>query len=989
MTRGIRVGRIPLLTCWALAVLCCGAHVVRAQQVRVTGHVIDTTSNEPIGGASVMIKGTTLGTMSAATGQFTLHARTLQDTLVVRAIGYAEQQVALAGRSAVVVQLAPVAVGLKGMVIVGYGAQRRTDVTGAVASVAPERLSTEPAANVTQALEGAAPGLNVTTNGSSAEGDYSIVIRGKNSITASNTPLVVVDGIPYGGSLSELNPAEIQSINVLKDASAAAIYGARGSNGVILITTKRGHGKPSFSYSGRVGFAKAANLPQEMTGPQFGVFKCEHMNDGQPCTDAQIADALTATELANYQAGNTTNWLNLATHTAVQQQQTLSFSGGTDQTQYYLSGGLLKNQGIARNDTYRRYDLRVNIGQEMNSWLRVGTTTQMSLINRGGMPASFSDAWRQNPLTNAYDSTGAQTVYPWPEDVFFSNPLQGLLTTDDDNGRRVFTSNYLQVDFPFLQGLSYRVNGGIDYEDRQRGIYYGRNTKTGYADQGLAETYNIHRYDWTLENVLRLQRSIGPHAFDLTALYSQESDLSRDNVLRSEGFPNDALTYYQANLGQIVTPSYSYSKSGLVSQMLRLNYNYRDRILATATVRRDGFSGFGTEHKYGVFPSLALGWNVAEESFWPLAHAVPTFKIRASWGENGNEGIRPYQTLATLGEESYVDGTTTAPGYIPVSLANPDLRWETTAQTDAGIDFGVLQNRIQGSLDLYWSRTHDLLLYRSISPVEGIDRVLQNIGKTANHGVELSLTTRNIERRRFEWQTTFNVSANRNRIVDLYGSGQDDPANGWFIGKPIDVNYGYAFDGIWQAADSATAAQFGARPGDVRVKDLNGDGKIDASDRTFLGNLQPDYTAGLTNTLRYGPFTLTAFLYTVQGVERSNPLLSPTIVGPQVRYNTIVQQYWTPDNPIDTYPANREGVNPLSVGFYQNASFVRLQDLNLAVDLPHTILGASVERARLYVDGKNLWTSTKWTGLDPEFSSSNQIGVPLARTLIIGLNLGF
>ena len=991
MVSGSQIARTWLVPLAALIALASGgARVLAAQQVPVSGRVVDSTTSEPVAGANIVIKGTTIGAIASSTGEFHLRARSLNDTLDVRSLGYAQQLIALNGRSSVVVSLAPVAAGLPGMVTVGYGTQKRADVTGAVASVTPARLTTEPTTNVAESLEGAVPGLVVTTNGSSAEGNFSILVRGQNSITASNTPLVVVDGIPYGGSLSELNPAEIQSIDVLKDASAAAIYGARGSNGVILITTRRGHGKPAFAYSGHVGTANAVDVPRMMTGPEFGVFKCEHLNDGVPCTPDQITTSLTASELANYQAGNTTDWVGLATRTAIQQQQTLSFAGGTDQTQYYLSGGLLNNQGVARNNDYRRYDMRVNLEQQMNSWMSVGTSTQLGLVNRSGVAASFGDAFVQNPLNSAFAADGSQLVYPWPEDVFFSNPLEGLLATDNDDSRRVFTSNHLQIDLPFVQGLSFRVNGGIDYEDRRHGTYYGRNTKTGLSNQGLATTSSLDRYEWTLENLLRYQRSFGQHAVDVTGLFSQESNKFENDGLRSAGFPNDVLTYYQANVGQVITPSYSYSKSGLVSQMLRLNYNYADRILATATVRRDGFSGFGSSHKYGVFPSLALGWNLARESFWPLPDKLSTFKLRVSWGENGNEAIRPYQTLATLGQLSYVDGNTTAPGYIPVSLANPDLRWESTAQTNVGADFGFLRDRITGSLDLYWSRTHDLLLYRSISPVEGISSVLQNIGKTANRGIELGLTSHNIDGKRFSWETNFNIAANRNRIIDLYGNGESDVANGWFIGHPIDVNYGYAFGGIWQTTDDiANSAQPTAKPGDVRIRDLNGDGKIDASDRTFLGSLQPSYTAGMTNTLRYGKVTLAAFLNTVQGVKRANPLLSPTVVGPQVRYNTIVEQYWTPDNPINSYPANREGVNPLSVGFYQNSSYVRLQDVMLGVDLPRSAWLGSVNRLRLYVDGKNLWTATKWTGLDPEFTSSNQRGIPLARTIILGLDLGF
>ncbi|HEX6536052.1 MAG TPA: TonB-dependent receptor [Gemmatimonadaceae bacterium] len=956
-----------------------------AQQVTVHGKVV-SEAGEPVSSAIVRVAGGKGGAPTDSAGEFTLTVPDANATLVVSRIGFEQREVPLAGQQTVTVRLKPTAVTLDATVVVGYGSQKRSDVTGSVASVNPDKLRDKPTTNFAQSLEGAVPGVNVTTTGSNAEGnDVNIIIRGRNSIKASNDPLVVVDGIPYEGSITEINQADIQSIQVLKDASASAIYGSRGSNGVILITTKMGAtGKPRISYNAYAGVQKIAHLPHVMTGPEFAQFKCDRINDGQNCESV-----FTQTELDNLNAGKSTDWVGLAMRTGVQQQHNLSLSGGTDQTKYYIAGSLLDVQGMAKNDDFKRYSLRVNLRQQYKDWLELGTNTQMSLTNRGGMPASFSDAFFMNPLTNPYNADGTLTVRPWPEDPFWDNPLQGLVVTDDDESRRVFTSNYLQAKLPFVNGLSYRVNAGIDFADRQQGRYFGRNTATGLSALGSATTTNSNRFDWTLENILRYTHSFGKHGIDVTALYSAQQNKLETQGLHSEGFPNDVLTYHQADVAQLVQPSDDYSKSTMVSQMGRLNYNYDDRYLVTVTARRDGASVFGANHKYGTFPSVALAWNASNESFWWGGKAFNTLKLRASYGKSGNQAISPYQTLSRLQEDSYLNGQQTAPGYIPSTLGTPDLKWETTTQLNVGADFGFLGDRLQGSFDFYRARTSDLLLDRAISPVHGITKITQNIGKTQNTGIELQLTSLNIDHPDFSWSTDFNIALNRNKILDLYGNGQNDILNKWFIGHPIDVNYGYLMDGIWQEGDDiANSAQPTAQPGDVRIRDLNGDGKIDPLDRTFIGSLQPDYSAGLTNTFRYKRFTLSAFLNTVQGITRSNDLLSTNLVYTEVRRNTIEHQYWTPDNPINTYPRNNEEANPLSVPFYEDASFIRLRDVTLAYDVPEsfaTRLG--MQSLRVYFTGRNLWTHTNWTGLDPELDS--QRAEPLAKVFTGGINVEF
>lgn len=960
------------------------AALVAQQPVVVRGTVIEQAANAPVAAANVAVKNGTARTQTDDAGEFTLRVGSPTDTLVVSRIGFQQVEVPLAGRSEVTVTMTRTAVTLSEVVVVGYGTQRRENVTGSIVSVDSSRLKDRPSTSILDALQGATAGITIRTTGAGAEPSNSVMIRGRHSITASNTPLVILDGIPYNGSLAEINQNDVASIDILKDASAAAIYGSRGSNGVILITSKQGSGEPRVSYEGYTGIQQIAHLPRLMTAAEFAEVKCQRVSAGQNC-EANF----TATELANLEAGRSVDWVDLATRTGVQQQHNLSAAGGTAGTHYRLSGSALSVEGIALNDRFDRFTLGLNLSQDFGTRLKVGTSTQLSYTDRSGMPADFEDAFRMNPLTDAFEADGTQAIFPWEEDTFFANPLQGLLATNDDITRRVFTSNYAELMLPFLEGLSFRVNAGLDFADGKAGRYYGRDTRTGFARDGYASTSNSTRSDWTLESLFRYARAFDQHSFDLTTLYGISGHTRESESLTAEGFPNDVLTYYQPNLAREIDPSAGITESNMVSQMARLNYSYASRYLLTLTARRDGYSGFGRNHKFGVFPSFAAGWNVSEEAFWPFADRFNSLKLRLSYGKNGNQAISPYRTLARLGDESYVDEGTSLPGFLPATLGNPDLRWETTAATNVGAEFGFLDDRIRATLDAYRSRTSSLLLNRAISPTHGIDVVTENIGVTANRGVELSLSTLNVQTSDFSWRTDFNIASDRSRIVDLYGNGEDDLVNQWFLGQPIDVNYGYAFDGIWQESDDiANSAQPTAKPGDIRVRDVNGDGVIDPLDRTFLGRVNPTYTAGLGSTLKFRAVTLSAFLYTVQGVTRQNALLADNL-GDEGRYNTIVKQYWTPENPINSYPANRPGTNlGLPVGFYQDASFIRLKDVTLSYDVPQSVAGRlGVGSLRVYVDGRNLWTHTKWTGLDPELSS--QYATPLARTFIGGIDLRF
>ncbi|MBA3672720.1 MAG: SusC/RagA family TonB-linked outer membrane protein, partial [Gemmatimonadaceae bacterium] len=913
--RGTRFRRVTLVVAALIATV--GARTELAAQaaptVTIRGTVRASDSSEPIPAASVLVKGTTIGTQTSDSGAFTLRVPNPNATLVFSRIGFARQEVALAGRTTIDLRLTRTAVSLSEVVVVGYGTQKRSDITGSVTSIGPERLEEKPNSNFVQALEGSMPGVTVTTSGAGSEPGLSIQVRGRNSISASTSPLVVVDGIPYNGPLTDISPADIGSLEVLKDASATAIYGTRGSNGVILVTTKKGApGKTRFNYDGQLSSHTYSNIPRLMNASEFFDFKCVRLrtNPTQTCEGL-----LTATELRNYKAGVNTDWVRLGTQNGKQQQHVLTLSGGSDDTRYYVAGDALKVDGVAINDVYNRVTMRVNFDQKIRSWLSFGTANNAVRTIRDGVPASFGTAFTSNPLISPYDSAGNQVRVPWPEDPITANVLENLLAQNEDLNKRLFSSNYVQLSIPQVEGLTYRLNAGLDLADANSSTYFGRNTQVGFTNNGRGDLANTRRNDWTLENVFRLARTYGRGTFDLTGVLSEAATSLAINSSRSIGYPNDVLGA-RSTLPLSIVPNIDDIESRLVSQVGRLNYSFNERYLLTATVRRDGFSGFGRNNKYGVFPTLAVGWNVANESFFPWKESVDALKLRFSYGKTGNQAIRPYQTFAQLDDRSYLNGEVTAPGYNTVTLGNPDLKWESTTSKNLAMDLSMWHDRMRATLEAYTASTSDLLLRRAISPVHGITSITQNIGKTANRGVDFQLTTSNVDRPSFEWHTDFNLSANRNKIVDLYGTQTDDINNGWFIGMPIDVNYGFKFDGIFQTADSASgaiarSAQPTAKPGYIRAVDINGDGKIDALDRTFIGSLEPSYTAGLTNTVRVGKLTLSAFFNTVQGVTRTNDLLATNQTFTDVRRNMVFREWWTPANPINSYPANSNFSNPL------------------------------------------------------------------------------
>ncbi|HKK62603.1 MAG TPA: TonB-dependent receptor [Bacteroidales bacterium] len=951
-------------------------------QTRTVSGIVQGEDSQPLTGVTVIEKGTQHGTVTDSEGKYSLSDVPADAVLQFSFIGMQMQEIPVNGQSTINATMQASDIGLDEVVVVGYGTQKKSDITGSVVSVGTEALEKSPRVSVEQMLQGVAAGLNITVDGTNAEGSSNtMLIRGQNSITASNNPLIIMDGIPYAGNLSELNPKDIASIEVLKDASSTAIYGARGANGVILISTKMGKsGQLKVNYEGSYAFDQIVNVPDLMDGATFYETKVDR---GLPTT---------AIEDEGYASGRSTDWVDISTQTGERQKHNLSFSGGNDMTKFYLSFSLDDNKGVAVGDEFKRYTFRLNLDQKLLPWITFNTNTQYGYYDRSGNDGDFGNAFQLNPLGIPYNEDGSIRMETWEDGVYQQNPLLPTLNIDSDITRRFISNNSLTFDFPFAKGLSYKLNTGYDYRSRLEQTYYGRNTFSGMSDNGRAVTENGYDEDWIIENILSYTRDFGKHSVFLTGLYSAQSEWSEDHNVRAQGFPNDVMYYYQNSKASLVEPSDSYRKQTHLSQMFRGNYVYDERYLATFTVRRDGYSAFGEDSKFGIFPSFALGWNLANEQFMENMDEIDMLKLRASYGVNGNEAVSSYSTLPTLSSRNYVNvDDETLFGFYPNRLGDPTLGWESTTSYNAGLDFALFNNRLRGSVDSYWSTTTDLLLNKSISDVNGTGSITQNIGETSNNGIEFQMTSVNINRSGFKWTTNFNISHYDTEIVhvgltDEDGNYIDDINSRWFIGEPVNVNYDYVFDGIFQE-DQADTPQGYAYAGEIRYLDVNGNGVISADDRRVIGRRIPDFVTSMNNTFTYKGWSLSIFLNAVSGITKRNELLGTS--DNELRKNRYNVEFWTPENKSNEYPANRKSsyINKFGVDFYESADFIRLQDITLSYTVPREFINKyKLSNVRLFVNAKNLATWTSWIGLDPEFS--DQTAVPQTASVLFGVNVG-
>ncbi len=959
-------------------------------QKTITGRV--TSGDSAISSVTVQVKNSKLGTETDANGEYSISAAA-NGTLIFSHVGYETLEVPIKNRSTINLQLKAETAQMNEVVVVGYGTQKRADVTGSVASVPKNRLSELPVTNVLQAVEGAVAGVSVTNTSSVPGSTPAVLIRGQNSLTAGTGPYIVVDGIPLsktGGSINDINPNDIASMDILKDASAVAIYGVNGANGVILITTKRGTtGKPVVRYNGYAGTENIAHILEPRNAQEYVQKYADYL---QQTNQPQTSPVPNASELVNYNAGKTTDWIKETTQTGIMQDHNLSVSGGTPDVKYFISGEYMHQKGVIDGYQYHRASFRSNLDINVTKFLTVGTSLFFVNNNYDGGRANLLLATAMSPYGQEYDANGNYTIYPMYPELLYTNPLLGLYTNQVNRSTNLNGNGYAEVKFGgILNGLKYRLNVGYTYLPTRTGSYTGRdaNNTIGSGSTGSSETNS-----YTLENILTYNRNWKEHHIDFTGLYSAEQRRYESMNAGATGFINDLLSFNNLGAGATQTAGSYADQYRLNSQMGRLNYSYANRYLFTFTVRRDGSSVFGANTtKYATFPSVALGWNLSSESFMSKVKFINNLKIRGSYGKSGNEGISVYKTITTDNVVVYpFEGLSTI-GVLAGNLGNANLHWETTKGSNIGLDFTILDSRISGTVDAYKTTTSGLLLQRNLPIITGYSSILDNLGETANKGIEVTVNTRNIVLPNFTWESTINYSTNKNKILDIYGDKKSDIGNRWFIGQPIGVIYDYKLEGVWQVGEDASKQDPTAKPGDLKFADINGDGKISAdSDKVILGQTTPKWMGGFTNTFRYKNWRLNIFIQTVQGVMKNDPDLN--YVDETGRRNTpAAVGYWTPDNKNNTRPA-LSYFNTRGYGYPSNASYTRLKDITLSYTMSQKLVEAlKLGGVTVYASGRNLYTWTKWIGWDPENNYSGRgtgdwtNNYPETRSFVFGINV--
>ncbi|GAB3911913.1 TonB-dependent receptor [Larkinella knui] len=991
----------------------------------LSGKVIDAKTKEALIGASVQIKGTTNGAVTDADGKFALKTgQKLPFVLLVNYIGYIPQEVVVATNT-IDIQLVESVNQLSELVVVGYGTQKRSDITGAIASV-PIEVKSQPVASAERLLQGAVAGAIVTQTSGQPGGGVSVQIRGNNSITAGSDPLYVIDGFPINNDyslndagvtngskinpLSTLNTSDIESIDVLKDASATAIYGSRGANGVVIITTKNAtKGKSSITYDGYYGVQEVIKtIPLLNAGEWWQLRKDAARNSGKTTT------LPTAIGYALDTSGVGTDWQAAAFRKAPIQSHSLSILSGSDKTKLAISGNYFNQEGILQNTGFNRFTARINVIHEYSKKLRISANITGSTSKANVAPAAIvGNLLLTPPSLPVYKDYGTFVINS-PFESSLQNPINSLYNQLNETRTSRFLGN-LSAEYTILDGLTAKVLVGADVVDNKQNRYLPISTAEGQNLQGNALVGSAFTTNWLNENTLNYVREIdSKNKIDAIVGFTAQQSNSKGAVAEAAGFATDAFSYN--NLGTGITPRTPGSFAtqwALASYLGRVNYVYDDKYLLTLTLRADGSSRFGEGNKWGYFPSAAFGWNVSNEPFFKNVRKISLLKLRLSAGSTGNQSIPPYQSLSQLSYFRYNFSNTTVSGFAPNTVPNPGLGWEKTFQIDGGIDVGLLNNRIQVVADYYYKKTTDLLLSRTVPGTSGLSNfyggqastVYQNIGAVSNKGFELYVNSRNLTGD-FKWNTILVYSKNSNRILSL-GDGVNQiipdisSASIAKVGYPLGSFIVYQTDGIIQNGDVALTPQANKSPGGQKYKDINGDGVItQAGDRIVIAN-QPGFTGGLTNTFNYKGFDLTVFFQATVGGKIYNANRANLELGTgYTNFSRDLLNRWTPTNTnTDVKAAYQDPAITISDRFIEDASYARLKNLSLGYSLPKSILAkARITNLRIYVSAQNAITWTKYTGYDPEVSLNGQSlinkgvdsGVyPNSKSYQAGLSLSF
>ncbi len=992
---------------------------------------------EPLVGANVVLEGTTKGVVTDENGVFRLELEDSEQNgvLIFSYVGFEKLTQPIERRTIINVVLKETN-ALNEVVVIGYGTSRKRDLTGAVASIPMADLEKMPVTSADQMIQGRISGVHVYQTNAEPGGNVSIRIRGTNSINSGNEPLFVVDGFPGAGDLNSINPSDIASIEILKDASATAIYGSRGANGVVLITTKKGtEGQHKVSFETFVGVQQIAKPYELMNAKEFAAY----LNDVQNLANKEAPSATrplpyTQSQIDSMGAG--TDWQAALFQTAPTANYQLGFNGGNKDTRYNLSFNYFNQEGIVINSGLQRASVRFNFDRNLSDRLKLGFTSQFArtfedraLVNTNGGTTGgvILDALRMSPIVPLTNSDGSYTYVnsplPYVEQV--GNPIAYAKEAKDQRGVLRGLANVF-LEYELLKGLKLKVSGGADLTYSNRQFFRPSTLFLGSLTNGNALRLAGSRTSWVNENTLSYDKNFNPkNALNVVVGFSAQAFQGEDFTAASSNFFTNALG--SDNLafgGNVLTPTSNADKNTLASYFTRLNYRLNEKYLATFTVRADGSSRFGAGNKWGYFPSGALAWRISEEPFIKNIKAISEFKLRLSFGITGNQEIGSYSSIARYVENAYtLGGATRVVGVGINNVANPNLTWESTRSFDAGFDFAVFDGKIGLTVDYYDKKTNDLLLQVSIPRATGFQSVLLNAGSVSNKGLEIGLNTVNVDKGKLRWTSNFNISFNRNKVLDLNGEYErfvGQSSNSIFpganagtsvlrVGEPFGSFYGYQFLGLWQTQEEINAGYIKNkatyRPGDPKYADTNGDSVISALDRVIIGRAQPKFIWGFTNNINFGRFGLSVFLHGSQGISvlNLNRYELESGISSTNKLQSVTQR-WTGENTSNTIPKANSAVRRntgVTSDIVEDASFIRLKNISLSYDIfdgKKTSGRQFIKTLNVYFTAQNLFTWTKYTGYDPEVNSFGNANLslntdynayPRAKTYVVGVKCGF
>jgi TonB-linked SusC/RagA family outer membrane protein len=1012
--------------------------------IDVTGTVSDA-KGDPLVGATITVKGTKRVVLTDVSGSFSLKGVDNNATLVVTFTGYTAQEISVRSVSGPIqVKFADQQNQLGEVVVVGYGTRQKKDLTGAVAQVKATQFENENPRSVQDMLRGNAPGLDVGMN-AGPKGGGSLLVRGRGSLIASTSPLIVVDGVIYQGSLDDVNPNDIATMDILKDASSAAVFGARSANGVILITTKKGRsGKPQISVNANYNLNQIAQYPELLNPQEFLDWRTDVLwsmrgfdSTSRPMIKYQFNDPsklpaglsvdqwkaltnatgdpvdiwlnrlrLTTVEIKNYKAGNIVDWEDqMYNRQSKGQDYTVAISGKKNELSYYTSLGYLENEGLAVGEKYKTFRARVNVEAEVAKFLTFGMNMQFADRDESPYSVTLGDMIRTTPYGQLYADDGV-TLRPSTNDDPGNNANPFLDISYRKRMQKtmnLFGSLYLKGKLPF--GFFYQTNFTPRLDWYKNYTHISSQHPLVGVRGGISERTDNNQWQWQLDNIFGWNKNIGKHSFEVTTLVNAEKYQNWFQRVNAESFsPNDNLGYNNIAAARTIQVTNDDQYATADALMARLNYSFSGKYMLTVTGRRDGYSAFGLENRRAFFPSAALGWVITDEKFMSgLSNILDYGKVRLSYGENGNREIGRYAALANLSAGSYEFITSGGSRYSvgrvqAANMANPKLKWERNRSVNVGFDFSVLKGKVSGSFDWYERSTNDLLVNRTLPIMTGFTSVIANLGQVDNRGFEMMLNSTIMKRNNFVWNASFSGWTNRNKIVRLYGPvpvmdatgkitgyvEKDDIANGWFIGKQIADIFDYQVTGVWQTADDARARSYGFTPGDFQLADLNNDGKYTATDdRMFVGQTTPKFSFNLRNEFKlYKNWDISFALYSRLGqMSQFNEAKNVDLFYDRSQFYR--RPYWTPTNPINDYAKMMSAAGG-SVAFnvWRKSSFVRLNNISLAYTVPQDILTKyKLNSLKLYMNVQNGWVFSSWEYFDPE----NKGLTP--RIVNLGLNL--